>query len=370
MKSVCPQCARRTWLLAKLGVRLDFRARDLDRFWSLLELSDRDLIEAIGGRRRADLHEAYEAWEPVPMPTDKSVESLCKHHPVYPSILRGDPLAPHTLYLQGGMERLTDMLNVKVVAIVGTRRPTDYGMEVARGLACGLAASGVTVASGFGEGIPSAVQAGVLEAHSKPLSVIAGNLTRCSPVWCTPLHRRVVGNGCAISELQPSPDQRIRAWWRPGSVRTLALLAQLTIVVEAGEHPRELACARVTSARGRDVAAVPGRVSSPASKGTNALLMNGGKLVRGIQDALDVLYGADARPVDVQVHKSQALGPRLARVLEQVSRGQDTLAKLTTRDAKPGDLALALTELELRGLLLRGDGARYLPSTNTVATRA
>lgn len=367
MRSVCPQCARRAWLLAKLGVRLDFRARDLERFWNLLELSDRDLIEAIGGRRRADLHEAYDTWEPVPMPADESMESLCKHHPSYPLILRGDALAPHTLYVQGGMERLTHMLNEKVVAVVGTRRPTDYGMEVARGLARGLAASGLTVASGFGEGIPSAVQAGALEAHAKPLCVIAGSLTRCSPVWCAPLHRRVVGNGCAISELQPSPSQRIRAWWQPGSARTLALLAQLTIVVEAGEHPRELACARVTWTRGRDVAAVPGRVSSPASKGTNALLMDGAKLVRSTQDALDALYGVGSCLADVQRHEPQALEPRLARVLEQVSRGQDTLAKLTTRGAKPGDLALALTELELRGLLLRGDGARYIPRTETVA---
>lgn len=351
----------------KLGVLLDFRARDLERFWSLLELSDRNLIDAIGGRRRADLHEAYDTWEPVPIPTDDSVESLCKHHPMYPSILHGNALAPHTLCVQGGMERLTDMLNEKVVAIVGTRRPTDYGMEVARGLARGLAASGLTVASGFGEGIPGAVQAGALEAHAKPLSVIAGSLTRCSPVWCAPLHRKVVADGCAISELRPSPSQRHRAWWQAGSVRTLALLAQLTIVVEAGEHPRELACARVTSTRGGDVAAVPGRVSSPASKGTNALLMNGAKLVRHTQDALDVLYGADAYPAGAQKHESQALGPRLARVLERVSSGQDTLAKLTTRDAKPGDLALALTELELRGLLLRGDGARYVPSTETLA---
>lgn len=301
------------------------------------------------------------------MPTDESLESLCKHHPSYPSILRGDALAPNRLYVQGGMGRLTDMLNEKVVAIVGTRRPTDYGMEVARGLACGLAVSGLTVASGFGEGIPSAVQTGVLEAHAKPLSVTAGSLTRCSPVWCAPLYRRVVGDGCAISELQPSPGQRIRAWWQPGSVRTLALLAQLTIVVEAGEHPKELACARVAWTRGKDVAAVPGRVSSPTSKGTNALLMNGAKLVRRTQDALDVLYGVGACLADVQEHKPQALEPRLAKVLARVSRGQDTLSKLTTRDANPGDLALALTELELRGLLLRGDGARYLPRTETVA---
>jgi DNA processing protein len=366
MKGVCSQCARRSWLLAKLGVRLDFRTRNIECFWSLLELSDQDLIEAIGGRRREELHAAYEAWEPAQIstqaPGEESLESVCMHHPAYPAILRGDALAPRTLSMRGGTRRLKGMLDEKVVAIVGTRRATDYGMEIARELARGLAASGVTVASGLGEGIPSAVQTGTLEAPAKPLCVIAGSLTRCSPAWCAPLYRRIVGEGCAISELPGSASPRGRAWWQAASDRSLALLAQLTIVVEAGEHPRELACARVAWTRGRYVAAVPGRVSSPASKGTNALLMSGARLVRDTQDALDTLYGVGARIAGETKLGRPALEPRLASVLERVGRGEDTLGKLAARGGKTGGLALALTELELRGLLLRGDGGRYVSS--------
>jgi DNA processing protein len=371
VNGICPQCARRTWLLAELGVRLDFRARDLERFWSLLELPDRDLIEAVGGRRRAELHAGYDTWEPQQVPADESVESVCLHHPVYPAILREDALAPHTLSVRGGMRRLTDMLDEKVVAIVGTRRATDYGMELARELARGLAASGLTVASGLGEGISSAVQAGVLEARARPLSVIAGSLGRCSPAWCAPLYRRIVDKGCAISELQAPSRSRDRAWWQAASDRTLALLAQLTIVVEAGEHPRELACPRVARTRGREVAAVPGRVSSPASKGTNALLMGSARLIRDTQDALDVLYGVGAHVAGNPKRERPALEARLASVLERVGRGQDTVAKLTARGSQAGELALALAELELQGFLLRGDGGRYVPSAGaaSVGTR-
>jgi DNA processing protein len=359
----CPQCARHSWLLAQLGVCLDFRARDLERFWGLLELADRDLIQAAGGRRRAELHAAYEAWEPArEEQADEGVVSICMHHPSYPAVLRGDPLAPRTLSVRGGLRRLAHMLEAKVVAIVGTRRATDYGMELARQLACELAASGLTVAGGLGEGISSAVQTGALEAHSRPLGVIAGSVTRCSPAWCRPLYRRMVGEGCAISESHSSASPRTRTWWDMASARTLALLAQMTIVVEAGEHPRELACARVAQARGRHVAAVPGRVSSPASKGTNALLVEGAKLVRNTQDALDALYGVGAHMACDPHPRLVALEPRLASVLEQVGRGQDTVAKLAGGDAGPGDLALALADLELRGLLSRGDGGRYLPS--------
>jgi len=348
--------------MTKLGTPLDFRARDLARFWGLLELSDHELIEAVGGRRRDELRAAYDAWTPIRDEQTSGVESICKHHPSYPAVLSGDALAPHMLSVRGGLRRLADMLQGKVVGIVGTRRATDYGMELARELARGLATSGLTVAGDLGEGIAAAVHTGVLEAHAQPLCVIAGGVTRCSPAWCGPLYRRIVEEGCAVSELQVSEGLRPRTWWDPANGRTLALLAQMTIVVEAGEHPRELACARVAQARGRDVAAVPGRVSSPASKGTNALLMDGAKLLRDAQDALDVLYGVGTRATAVQERAQVTLEPRLAEVLEGVGRGADTLTKLAARGSQPSELALALIELELRGLLVRGHAGRYVPS--------
>jgi DNA processing protein len=362
VRDVCHLCARRAWLLDALGVRLDFRARDPACLWRLLELADRDLIDAIGGRRRADLHGAYEAWKPAAGPADEVAERVCLHHPAYPTILRADALAPRTLSVRCGLGRLNEMLAQKVVAVVGTRKATDYGMEIARELARGLACAGLTVAGGLGEGIASAVQAGVLEARRKPLCVMVGGVTRCTPAWCAPLYRRVTEEGCAISEQQDLPGARTRSWWQAARDRTLALLAEMTIVVEAGEHPRELACAHVAWTRGRHVAAVPGRVSSPASRGTNGLLMSGARLVRDAQDALDALYGVGARQATEQRIEPAALEPRLAEVLEGVGRGEDTVAKLLARGGQPGELALTLAELELRGLLVRGDGGRYVPS--------
>ena len=145
---------------------------------------------------------------------------------------------------------------------------------------------------------------------------------------------------------------RERRWWRPARARTLALLAQLVIVVEAGEHPCELACAHIARHEAGTVAAVPGRVSSPASKGTNALLMGGAQLVRSPQDALDLLYGvrdADGRRAREQASASSS-SPDLRTVLEQVGarQGHDG-AKLTARGCEPDEIALALAELELTG---------------------
>lgn len=365
MSGVCPACARRTWLLTKLSVRLEFQARDPARFWSVLELGDLELIDAIGGRRRADLHAAYTAWEPGPAQRDVQaqddphVERICRHHPSYPRALREDPLAPHALDVGGGLKRLADMLDERVVAIVGTRRASDYGMETARELARGLGACGLVVASGLAEGIPTAVHAGALQTHGATLTVMADGVKRCSPAGCAPLYRRMLESGCSISETRD--NQRARNWWQLARARVLALLAELVIVVEAAEHPWELACAHVAWLRGRHVAAVPGRVSSCASRGTNALLMSGARLVRGPQDALDVLYGVGAREAGDSTSKP-ALETRLAKVLERVGRGEDTMAKLVRGGRESDEIALALAELELRGMLLRGDGGRYVPS--------
>jgi DNA processing protein len=343
---------------------LDYCARELERFWSVLELSDEELIEAIGGRRRAELHGAYASVDIASLSGghDDELETFCRHHPAYPQSLRKIALAPHVLHVSGGIERLGSLLEQPLVAIVGSKRASDYGMETARGLARGLAASGLTVTSGLSEGISLAVHSGALEAQGATLTVTAGGVRCCSPAWCAPLYRRLTRTGCAISEM-PS-NMRGRAWCEPAHARTLALLARLVIVVEAEERPWALACAEVAQRYEKVVAAVPGRVSSPASQGTNALLMRGARLVRNPQDALDALYGVAGQwtPLPPAVDE-----PRLRAVLEQVGAGQDTVAKLTGKGASFADVALALLELELRGLVVRGDAGRYLPSSGLPA---
>ena len=122
--------------------------------------------------------------------------------------------------------------------------------------------------------------------------------------------------------------------------RTLAGLAELTIVVEADEDPGDLVGARVAKALGRTVAAVPGRVTSPVSRGTHALLMEGAALVRGPGDALELVYkgepargltGTPRRPTPriTTTPRPAELEPRLKETLEQVGAGRDTPAKLT-----------------------------------------
>ena len=276
----------------------------------------------------------------------------------YPPTLGEGPGAPKRLHVIGGIERLTHLLRRPVVAIVGSERPTDYGMEMARSLGRGLAAAEVTVLSTFANGIAAAAHAGALEIDAPTVAAMAGGVDVCEPAGRRGLYERVVARGCAISEQPPGTPQP--PWGLISRARTVAALAAVTIVVEARDSPRDLRIAHLAQGLGRTVAAIPGRVTSPASRGTNALIAQGAPLVQGPADALDLLYGLDPSGLASSPLPS-SLRPDLRATLERVGTGEDTPGKLARPGEDPGVTLLALTELELIGLLGRGDGGRYVP---------
>jgi DNA processing protein len=361
----CADCLRRSRLLAWLSSRLEYRSKDRARLVELLALGDEDLLRAVGGRRWEELKARYAEFDPSEeVESVAGVERVCRHHRDYPGALR-DAGAPQMLRVLGGVERLGELTAAPVVAIVGSRRATDYGMEMAKSLARGLTASGVTVASGLDDGIAVAAHAGALEVDRGSVVVMPGGLDVACPARRRTLYARLTAVGCAVAELPCGSP--VRRWCHPACARVLPRLAGLTIVVEADEVPGELLSAQLAQTLGRPVAAVPGRVTSPVSRGTHALLMAGAQLVRGPEDALELLYGGGTSPPaqtaqpELPARRAQAeLEPRLRAMLERVGAGLDTPDKLSG-EHDVGEVLMALSELELLGLLARGDGGRYVP---------
>ncbi len=289
-----------------------------------------------------------------PLPPDAAaIDRDDSRYPAALSEMRG---APPVLFVAGGADRLAHLLSEPTVAIVGTHKATDYGMETARGLAHGLAASGVTVLSALAEGIPAAAHMGALEVDGPTVTVMPGGADVCYPATRRALYERLRAVGCAVSE-HPWGCRMLR-WSHAARIRILAGLAQMVIVVEAEERSTTLAAARLATKLGRTVGAVPGRVSSPVSQGPHALLAEEARLIRDPQDALDALYGVGAKQ-----HRRRriVLAHDLQEILDQVGRGRDTLAKLTAAGCDAEEAVVALAELELAGAIVRGDGGRYLP---------
>jgi DNA processing protein len=353
----CKDCLRRSWLLGELSTQLEYQCRNRERLAELLMLDDEELIQAIGGRRRAELAVSHARFEQSQVPLREGAEGVCRHCRSYPALLT-DAGAPWMLNVAGGVDRLRALASAPTVAIIGTTRATDYGVEMAKNLARGLAASGVTVASGMSDGIAVAALAGALQREGATLAVMAGGLDVACPAKRRSLYERVRRAGCAVTELPGGSSPR--RWGLAAGERILARLAELTVVVEARDTPGELAGARTAQTLGKTVAAIPGRVTSPLSSGTHALLMGGAHLLRGPADALELLSGMGS-PVAAAKQVPAELEPRLQATLDRVGAGRDTPAKLTSAGEDAGEVLLALTELELMGLLTRGDGGRYVP---------
>jgi DNA processing protein len=366
--TACDACLRRTWLIARLAGAIEIARREKRVLRELLALRDDKLIAALGDAAGGSVAAEFENADAAEMRAAADAAGLaavCRHdrrYPLFAPYLRDKPAV---LFIAATAEdplgRLLRLVGDRrgsgppTVSIVGARRASPEGLEIARALARSVTAFGVTVVSGMALGIDSAAHAGALEAGAGTVAVLAGGADVPYPSSKRSLYRRILEEGCVVSEMPPgfTPFR----WCFPARNRTIAALGHMTVVVEAAERSGSLITAEVAADLGRDVGAVPGPITSWRAKGANALLHDGAMLVRNADDVLDAVVGLD-RLFDAD--PGAGLPPRLASLMRAVSGGRDTLAALAgTPDQAQSTLA-ALTDLELKGRLRRAAGGRYI----------
>ncbi|HTP21540.1 MAG TPA: DNA-processing protein DprA [Solirubrobacteraceae bacterium] len=348
----CDACVARSWLVARLAGHLELARGRIEQ---VLALGVYELIAAIGGRETARLGREFEMLDVDEVRSralDAGLKAVCGCDPAYPPGLRALAAPPAVLYVVGGV---VDLLAGDSVAIVGSRRATPYGLDMARSLGRDLAVAGLTVVSGMALGIDSAAHAGALEAGGPTIAVLPGQADRPYPPGKRGLYRRIVGEGgAAVSEL--GQGRSVWRWMFPARNRIIAALAAMTVVVEAGERSGSLVTARLASGVGRPVGAVPGRVTTPQAKGSNGLLAAGACVVRGPQDVLDHLFGVGERTF----REPRREPPReLQPLLTAIAEGRETKAALARAGFEPDEGLAALAALELEGFVRRGPGGRY-----------
>jgi DNA processing protein len=358
----CRDCLARTWLIGRLAGAIEIARHEKRRLREILALSEEKLIAGLGGTRASAIAAEFECLDVDPLREaveQAALEAICRHDPAYPARLLDLDDAPAVLFVLGGARRLVELAGgdleegPRAVAVVGTRRASPDGLEVARGLGRGLAAAGVTVVSGMALGVDSAAHAGALDAGARTVAVLAGGADVPYPPSKARLHHLIGERGCVVGELPPG-FVALR-WCFPARNRIIAALGHMTIVVEAARRSGSLITAEIAADLGREVGAVPGSVTAWRAAGTNALLRDGATLIRDARDALDAAVGVDRRDapmLDVE--------PRLRDLLHAVADGRDTLAALTHARADVAPTLAALTELELLGHLRRVAGGRYV----------
>lgn len=357
--SACDRCLRRAWLLARLSGHLEVIRGDLDRVRDVLTLDDETLIEAVAGPGRAEIRAD---WEGRPMDAGRramdaaGIDAVCLHDHRYPAPLRAARDAPAALFSAGPVERLLGLAGAPTVAVVGARRASADGEAVARSLARDLSLAGVTVVSGMAMGVDAAAHRGALQGGGRTIAVLGGGPDVPYPRTERALHGDLVREAAVVSELPPGTP--VRRWAFPARNRIIAALSAVTVVVEAAERSGSLITAGFAQALGREVAAVPGRVTITGARGSNALLRDGAVLVQDARDVLDVVLGPGAdRPA---VAAGPDLDPAAAAILADVRAGRDDVGALCGPERSIGDVLGVLGDLEFAGLVRRGPGGRYL----------
>lgn len=210
--------------------------------------------------------------------------------PGYPETLRHLHHPPIVLYLQGPLE----LPGRRAVAVVGTRRATEYGRRLARDIAAGLAAEGWWVVSGMARGIDGAAHRAALDVGGRTAGIVAGGVDIEYPASHRSLFRELRERGVLASEFPPGT--RPEAGLFPRRNRIIAALARAVVVVQAGRRSGALITAGHALELGREVAAVPGPIGPSASRGVHDLLRDGAALVTSADEVLELV--GERRPPD------------------------------------------------------------------------
>ncbi|HET7120128.1 MAG TPA: DNA-processing protein DprA [Solirubrobacterales bacterium] len=345
----CPDCLRRAWLLATLAPYIEKIATGEagSRSPELLRLANEDLVEVAAPKVAAQLLARAAA---LPEPRLRAALegagcwACCRHDDLYPAPLRDAADAPWALIGRGDPGLLAGLEPFQTVTVVGARRATAYGREVARELGRELAAAGMIVVSGLAFGIDACAHRGALDA-GPTIAVLGCGPDIAYPATHRSLWRRICEVGLVLSELPPGTTPW--RWTFPARNRIMAALAGMTVVVEAATRSGSLITTDLAADLGRDLGAVPGPVTSRASAGPNGLLASGAHVIRGAQDVLDAMLGPGRLPA---ARPEPSLGPDLAAALAAVEAGEGTGDGVAAASGLSGaSAAAALARLELLG---------------------
>lgn len=283
--------------------------------------------------------------------------------PEYPLLLKEISQPPPLLYCRG--PRLRN--DAPAVAIVGSRRCTFYGKEVAHRLAGELASAGLTVVSGMALGIDTAAHEGVLERSGATVAVLGCSVERCYPPGNRSLMERLIKEGAVISEFpldtKPLPHHF------PQRNRIISGLSLGTIVEEASEKSGALITAYCAVEQNRDVFAVPGNIGSPYSRGCHRLLKEGAILVETATDILEELGvaapggAAAAEAAAAKEKRTASLDQSEKALLELIPYQPQHIDEIIRRSGEGAASAGAnLLSLELKGLIRQLPGKYFVRS--------
>lgn len=264
----------------------------------------------------------------------------------FTQIMTSIPQKPQALYYAGTLPTKRQVS----VAIVGARKPTSYGIEVARHLAGDLARRGVVIVSGMALGIDAVAHKAALGEGGITIAVLANGLPKLCPYTNRGLGEAIIANnGAVITEyaegVNPMPYNFVER------DRLISGLSDAVIIVEAAKRSGSLHTANFALEQGREVFAVPGNITNPLSAGCNELLRHGATPVTCVEDVLNVIAPEETSS-ERQALLPLVSTPTEAKIVELIKSGiRDGEELQKQSDLSASDFSSALTMLEINGVV-------------------
>ena len=272
----------------------------------------------------------------------------------YPRLLREVYEYPPVLYVKGRILPEDE----RSVTVVGTRKTTAYGREVAHQISWDLAKNGVTIVSGLARGIDAVAHRAALDAGGRTIAVMANGLDTVYPPEYANMAQEIAGNGALMSEHPPGIRPEAKNF--PRRNRILSGLTPGTLVVEAGEGSGALWTVRHAVDQNREVMAVPGSILSPVSRESNRLIQDGAKMVLDYTDVLEELnFSALGQQMELRPLLPEDAGE--AQLLAWITYEPAHIDSIQRASGLPvSAVSSSLTMMELKGLVKQVGGMNYI----------
>ncbi len=271
----------------------------------------------------------------------------------YPDLLKFIYTPPILLYIKGKILPRDS----RAIAIVGTRKPTNYGRISARKIGVEIAKTGFTIVSGLAYGIDGCAHKAALDAGGRTIAVCGTGLDIVYPAVHRALAKDIIQSGALISEFPLGT--KIEAWNFPTRNRIISGMCKGALVIEGKKTSGALLTAKMALEQNRDVFALPGNINSPQSEGPNYLIKLGAKIVTDAKDILEEYH------IKMQV-KSEKITPKMTKeegeiykLLQKNDRNLGLDEMVEQSDFSPAQLSAMLLNMELKGIIKRGAQNRY-----------
>lgn len=283
----------------------------------------------------------------------RKIEKIDIDSAEFPERLRNIPSPPHQIYCSGDLSLLSEAS----VAVVGSRKYTQYGKTIAEMIGKTLGGSGVPVVSGLAFGIDAFVHEGVVEACGKGIAVLGSGILEMHPVKNYDLMMKLLdGGGLVVSEYEP--NFQAKPWTYPARNRIISGLSEIVTVIEANFNSGALITAQHALEQGRTVYAVPGNINSQFSMGSNLLIREGAIPLVVIDDIVREL----GREVSLSVACENDLGEDEIAVLNVVRKYNGVTPDKVSEETgiRVGQVSSIATVLEIKGVVVTYSGKIHL----------